>query len=79
MERNVVVHGQYQQKSEILYIFTPSKTYGNLSKVQPKNLVFWKTYNTGFDDTTITFTDQNGWPIEIEDKVKLTRLINKSR
>ena len=36
--------------------------------VQPRNLVFLKTYNTAFDETIITFTNQNGKPIEIEDK-----------
>ena len=33
------------------------------------NLVFLKTYNTEFDGIIITFTDQNGRPLEIEDKV----------
>ena len=39
--------------------------------------MFLKTYNTGFDEIIITFTDQNGRPLEIEDKVNLTLLINK--
>ena len=33
--------------------------------------------NTEFDEINITFTDQNGKPLEIEDKVSLTLLINK--
>ena len=41
------------------------------------NLVFWKTYNTEFDEIIITFTDENGRPLEIEYKVSLTLLINK--
>ena len=45
--------------------------------VEPSNLVFLKTYNTEFDEIIITFTDQNGRPLEIEDKVNLTLLINK--
>ena len=36
-----------------------------------------KTYNTKLDDIDITFTDQNGKPLEIVDKVNLTLLINK--
>ena len=36
-----------------------------------------KTYNTEFDEIILTFTDQNGRPLEIEDKVNLTLLINK--
>ena len=39
--------------------------------------MFLKIYNIEFDDTTIAFTDQNGRPLEIEDKVNLTLLINK--
>ena len=45
--------------------------------VEPSNLMFLKTYNTEFDEIIITFTDQNGRPLEIEDKVNLTLLINK--
>ena len=45
--------------------------------VEPSNLVFLKTYNTEFDEIIITFTDQNGTPLEIEDKINLILLINK--
>ena len=43
------------------------------------NLVFLKTYNTEFDEIIIKFTDQNSRPLEIEDKVNLTLLINKQK
>ena len=36
-----------------------------------------KTYNTEFNEIIITFTDQNGRPLGIQDKVNLTLLINK--
>ena len=39
--------------------------------------MFSKIYNTEFDDIIITFTDQNGRRLEMEDKVDLTLLINK--
>ena len=45
--------------------------------VEPSNLVFLKSYNTEFDEIIITFTDYNSRPLEIEDKVNLTLLINK--
>ena len=70
----VLVDNQYKQKSEILCTFTPS-TY--LLNVEPSNLVFLKTYNTEFDEIVITFTDQNGRSMEIEDKFKLTPIFNK--
>ena len=39
------------------------------------NLMFLKNYE--FDDIIITFTDQNGRPLEIENGVNLTLLISK--
>ena len=67
VQRNLA-DNQYQQKSEVLYTFTPNKFYAYLLNVEPSKLVFLKTYNTEFDETIITFTDQNGRPLEIEDK-----------
>ena len=61
---------QNQQKSEVLYTFKPNESYGYLLNVEPSNLTFLKPYNTEFDETIITFTDQNGRPIEI-DKLNL--------
>ena len=72
-----LVDNKYQQKSEVLYTFTPNKSYNYLLNVETGNSVYLKTCNTEFDDIIITFTDQNGRPLEIEDKVNLTLLINK--
>ena len=72
-----LVDNQYQQKSEVLYTFTPNKSYGYLLNIEQNNFVFLATRNTDFDDIIITFTDQNGRSLEIEDKANLTLLINK--
>ena len=53
----------------------PNKFYVYLLNVEPNNLVFLKTYKTEFHEIIITFTDQNGRPLEIEDKLNLTLLI----
>ena len=45
--------------------------------VKPSKLVFLKTYNTEFDETIITFTEQNDRHLEVGEKVNLTLLINK--
>ena len=71
-----LVDNQCQQKSEMLYTFTPNKSYAYLLNVEPSNLVFLKTYNTEFDENIIIFIDENGKPLEIEDKVNLALLIN---
>ena len=68
---------QYQQKTEVLYTFTPNKSYVNFLKVEPSNLVFLKTYYAQFDEIIITFTGQNGRLLEIENKANLALLINK--
>ena len=52
-----LVDNQYQQMSEGLYTFTPDKSYAYLLNVEPRNLVFLKTYNTEFEENVITFTD----------------------
>ena len=72
-----LVDNQYQQMSEVLHTFKPNKPYAYLLNVEPSNLVFWKNYNTDFDEINITFMNQNGRPLEIEDKVNLTLLISK--
>ena len=74
-----LVDNQYQQKSEVLYTFTPNKSYAYLLNVESSNLVFLKTYNTEFDEIIITFTDKNGRPLETEDKVNLKLLIIKQQ
>ena len=55
----------------------PNKSHAYLLNVEPSNFVFLKTNNTEFNETIIIFTDQNCGPLEIEDKVNLTFLINK--
>ena len=67
VQYNLAVN-QYQQKSEVLYTFTPNESFAYLLNVEPSNLVFLKIYNTEFDGIIIKFTDQNGRPLKIEDK-----------
>ena len=71
------IDNQYQQKSEVLCTFTPNKSYAYLLSAEPSNLVFLKTYNAECHEIIITFTDQNGRPLEKEDKINLTLFINK--
>ena len=37
-----LVDNQYQQKSEVLYTFTPNKSFAYLLNIEPSNLVFLK-------------------------------------
>ena len=72
-----LLDNQYQQKPELLFAFMRNKSFSYLLNTEPNNLVFLKTYNTDFGDITITFTNLNGRPFKIEDKVKLTMFIYK--
>ena len=69
-----ILDNQSLKRSEVLYTFTLSKSYAYLLNVEPRNLVFLKICNTEFDDIVITFTDQNGRSLEIEEKDHLTLL-----
>ena len=78
-----LVDDHYQQKPELLCTFMPNKYYIYLLNIEPNDLVFQcdlvKTYNIEFDKIIITFLDQNGRPLEIEDKVNLTLVIIKQK
>ena len=72
-----LVDNQYQRKSEVLTFLFQINLMLICQILNPGNSVFLKIYNTEFDEIIITFTDQNGRALEIEDKVNLTLLINK--
>ena len=54
--------------SEKSFTLTPNKSYFYLLHAELSSLTFLETYNTESDYITITFTGQNGRPLEIEDK-----------
>ena len=71
-----LVNNDYQQDSRMLYTFVPHKPFGSLLEILPKNHIFLKTFNSEFQEIKVWFTDQNGKPLDIEDKINLT-LITK--
>ena len=70
------VDNSYQQNSRVLYTFVPNKSFGQLINISPKNFIFWKTFDSKFSYIEIWFTDQNSKPVEIEDKINITLVIN---
>ena len=44
---------------EVLYTFTPRKSYDYFLNAEARDLVFLKTYNIAFDEIIISFTDLN--------------------
>ena len=59
-------------------LFVPNKPFRSLLELSPKNQIFLKTFNSEFQDTRVWFTDQNSQPLEIEDRMNLSLVINWS-
>ena len=70
-----LVNSDYQQNSRILYTFIPNKSFGSLLEILPPNHFFLKTFNSGFQEIKIWFTDQTSKPLELEDKINITLII----
>ena len=71
-----VVSNSYQQNSRVLYIFIPNEPFSQLLDFSPENLIFLKTFDSEFLYIEVWFTDQNSNPLETEDKINITLVIN---
>ena len=71
-----IVNNSYQQDSRVLYTFVPDKSFGQLLGISSRNFIFLKTFNPEFWYIVVWFTDQNSKPLEIEDNIKITFVIN---
>ena len=54
----------------------PNKSFGQLLDISPKSFIFSKTFNWEFSYIEVWFTDQNSRPLEIENKINITLVIN---
>ena len=70
-----IVNNDYQQDSRVLKTFVPNKPFGSLSEISPTSHIFFKTFNSQYDEIIVWFADQNSQPLEIEDRVNLTMVI----
>ena len=73
-----IVNNNYQHNSRVLCTITPSKSFGQLLDISSKIIIFLKTFNSEFSYIEAWFTDQNSKPLEIEDKINITLVINQS-
>ena len=71
-----VVNNSYQQNSRVLSTFVPNKSLRQLLDVLPENFIFLKLFNSEFFYIEVWFTDQNSNPLETEDKINITLVIN---
>ena len=70
-----IVNNDYQQDSIVLYTFVPNKPFGSLLEFSPANHIFLKTFNSEYNEIIVWFTDQNSQPLEIEDRINLTMVV----
>ena len=70
------VNSDYQCNSWVLCTFAPSRSFGHLLETLPKTFIFLKTFISEFSYIDLWFTDQNCKPLEIEDKISITLVIN---
>ena len=68
-----IVNNDYQQDSRVLYTFVPNKPFGALLDICPTNHIFLKAFNSEYNEIEVLFTDQNRKPLEIEDRINLTK------
>ena len=73
-----IVNNNYQQNLRVLHTFLPSKLFGQLLDILPKHFIFLKSFDSEFSYIEVWFTDQNFKPLEIEDKISITLVINES-
>ena len=71
-----IVNNDYQQDSRVLYTFFPNKAFGQLLDILSRNFIFLKAFDSEFSYTEVCFTDQNYKPLEIEDTINITLVIN---
>ena len=76
MVNSNIANNNYQQNSRVLYIVVPIKSFGQLLDISSKCFIFLKTYDSEFSYIEVWFTDQHSKPLEIEDKVNITLVIN---
>ena len=78
--RNVLVFSNlvqniYLQDSKLLFSFVPNYRFGSLLSITPQVLIYCETVDSIFDYIEISFTDQNGWPLQIDDDITASIII----
>ena len=72
----MLTNNSYQQKSTVLYILVPNKSFDQLLHISTKSFTFSKTFDSEFSYIEVWFTDLNSNPLEIKDKINITLRIN---
>ena len=70
-----LVQNVYLQDSKLLFSFVPNSRFGSLLSIAPQVLKYCDTVDSIFDYIEISFTDQNGRPLEIDDDITASIII----
>ena len=70
-----LVENVYLQDSKLLSSFVPNSRFGSLLSITPQVLRYCDTVDFIFDHIEISFADQNGRPLEIDDDITVTIII----
>ena len=73
-----VVRNDHLQNSKLLHTFVPSDDFGKLLFVEPKVLKQSKTTDSVFGYIEVWFTDQNNRPLQIEDDLSLSLMVQNA-
>ena len=73
-----LVGNNYQQASKVLITFVSDKQFGQLITVEPRSSTMLQTIHAEFSFIEIWFTDQNNRPLQIEDHLNITLMIETS-
>ena len=71
-----ITNNDYQQDPRVLYRFVPNKSFDQLLDISPQNFIFKKTFDSEFSYIEVCSADQNSKPLEIEDRINMTLVIN---
>ena len=73
-----LVENVYLQDSKLLFSFAPNSRFGSLLSITPQVLKYCDTVDSIFDYIEISFADQNGRPLEIDDDITVS-IITKNK
>ena len=70
-----LVQNVYLQDSNFIFSFVSNSRFGSLLSITQQVLKFCDTVDSIFDYIEISFTDQNGRPLEINDDIAASVII----
>ena len=70
-----LVENAYLQDSKLLFSFVPNSRFGSLLSITPQVLKYCDTVDFIFDYIEISFTDQNGRPLQIHYDITVSIII----